>query len=62
MSDMDLTDEEGGHLQEVRAGELTVVVPSGDTAGQAATRKRVESPEVEGTSECATVRISSFPQ
>lgn len=62
MSDMELTDEEGGRLEEVRAGEPGAGILSEDAAAQVSKRKRVDTPEVEGISGCAAVRLSTFPQ
>ncbi|XP_060855655.1 uncharacterized protein LOC132933378 [Metopolophium dirhodum] len=62
MSDMELTDEEGGCLEEVRAGAPAAGVPEGDTVAKVQKRKRVDGPEEEGISECSSFGISSFPQ
>lgn len=58
MSDMELTDVEG----EVREGELVAANLSEVTVGQTSKRKRVETPETVGVSECAVVRLSTFPE
>jgi len=63
-SDMELDDSvgEGGRLEEVRDGEGETGRPSEEPVSQAAKRRKVASQEEEGTSECATVGLLTFPE
>jgi len=52
----------GGRFEEVREGEGETGRPSEDSVSQAAKRRKVASQEEEGTTECASVRLLTFPE